>query len=269
MSRAEFYGIPWVQQEIVRQGHHRYMTVRYEWGMARHYAKWEMGAISRNETQLWGKPPENGKNPFIEIHKAEGDTYDPTDFSYFLRKNVIEFIPEVSTVNDHGRTDCLIIDLDPKSKDFTWDDLITATKRTIDCLLTPSLEDDGVPLTQTQEEFSVRDWKLRFSGNRSFHIYIQLDKRVNFLVARDAVKRLLNEEEDDHYTYHNVRGRDDFVLVDIGAIARHRCVRSLYSVHAKTGLVCVPVPRDGLDQFGFESALPERVVAQGPTGERF
>lgn len=274
----EFYSLPWVAQAIVDQARHRYMTVRFDWGMCRHLARHDLKeaklAIS-NGTVPWVPLDEN---PFIEIHSVTGE--GPYSLDYWVRRGAIEFIPEVSDVHDLNRTDVVIVDLDPKDEKFQWQDLVDATKKVMMALL-GTIQPEGVDfLRQTgtvpfsrvgaDTGVTVRDCKLRFSGSRSFHIYIQLEKRAEFPAIRTALKAILDpleKETNGNLTYHNLRDRKDFILVDIGAVARHRCVRSLYSMHAKTGRICIPVKQ--LDGFEKESAAAPAVTQRGRETERF
>lgn len=220
--------------------------------------------LRQKRVKLWRET----SNPFFELHQARGDVKNPTDLAYFLSQGVIEFIPEVSTIFDLNRTDTIIIDLDPKDPNkHSFEDTRQATKVVYASLLTK-----GSPL---REALSVVSVKLRFSGNRSFHIYIRLDRPHRFEEIRDPVKASLDTVTKMYprdLSYRNLRsadgsGRDDYILIDIGALSRHRCVRSLWSVHHKTKLVCVPV--DDLDTFDRECSTMEAVLAKGKTLESF
>lgn len=274
MEPKEFYSLPWVAQAIVDQARHRYMTVRFEWGMCRHLIRGDLAeaklAIGKG-TVPWVALD---SNPFIEIHSASGE--GPYSLDYWVRRGAIEFIPEVSDVHDLDRTDVVIVDLDPKDEKFQWQDLVDATKKVMETLL-GTVQPEGVAfhkangaLPLDQVGLPVRDCKLRFSGSRSFHIYIQLEKRTDFPTIRTALKKLLDPlevESAGNLTYHNVRDRKDFILVDIGAVAKHRCVRSLYSMHAKTGRICIPVKQ--IDGFDKERSAAPVVVQRGVESERF
>lgn len=220
--------------------------------------------LRQRRVQLWRDMEE----PFFEIHQFRNDFNNPTDLAFFLKKGVMAFIPEVSTVYDLNRTDTIIIDLDPKSKDkFSFEDTRGATQVVSVALLTEGSE--------LRKKFNVIDWKYRFSGNRSFHLYIRLDKPHPFVPLREAVKTSLdvvtklypNTLSYRHLQYADGTSRDDFILIDIGALSRHRCVRSLWSVHSKTGLVCVPV--EDLATFDRGTASIEKVLERGKVEERF
>lgn len=264
MDVREFYAIPWVAESILEQCYRRFVTLQFDFGLARHYSDDEIDMLHKRRVQLWRVMEE----PFYEIHQFRGDFNNPIDLAFFLKKGVMAFIPEVSTVFDLNRTDTIIIDLDPKSKEkFTFEDTRGATTVVAAALLT-----DG---SELRKEFNVIDWKYRFSGNRSFHLYIRLDRPHPFIPMREAVKRSLDVVTKlypktlsyKHLQYADGSSRDDFILIDIGALSRHRCVRSLWSVHSKTNLVCVPV--EDLVTFDKETASIEKVLERGKVEERF
>lgn len=206
--------------------------------------------------------------PFYEIHQFKGDINNPLDLAYFVKAGVREFIPEVSTVYDLNRTDTIIIDLDPKDPaQFSFEDTRGATQVVAAALLT-----EGCALRQT---YKVVAHKFRFSGNRSFHLYIRLDGPKRFEEVREAVKQSLDvavKLYPSQLSYKNLRapdgsGRKDYMLVDIGALSRHRCVRSLWSIHHKSQMVCVPV--ENLATFSRDCASMEAVVERGMVEEVF
>ena len=261
---AEFYSTDWIAEALLKQCYRRFVTLRFDYGLARHYNDSELRMLRQKRATMWRVMEEK---TFYEIHTFTGDKNNPTDLSYFIKAGVKEFIPEVSTVFDLDRTDTVIIDLDPKDPNrFSFEDTRQATDMVLRALVSP-----GMPFVS---EFKVEAVKLRFSGNRSFHIYVRVDRPHRFPELREAVKKSIDlvTAHNPLFTYKNLRGPDghgrkDYLLIDIGALSRHRCVRSLWSLHHKTGLVCVPVPN--LHTFDRESATPEKVLAAGPVEERF
>jgi len=259
----EFYSTSWIAESLVEQFDRRFITLRFDHGMRRHYDERELQLLRERRITLWRLMDK----PFFEIHQALGDRRNPVDLAYYLDQGVVEFIPEVSTIYDLNRTDTIIIDLDPKNPNlFDFEDTRGATK-----VVDVALCGQGSVLTT---QFNVIDRKYRFSGNRSFHIYIRLDKPHHFEPVREAVKASLDVVTKMYpvLSYKNLRaadgsGRDDYILVDIGALSRHRCVRSLWSVHAKTLKACVPV--ENLDSFQRETATLEAVLARGRVEEKF
>jgi hypothetical protein len=241
-------------------------------GMRRYYSNQEIAAIRDLRVETWGVPTlddQGATKQFFEIHGFWQSRTNPVDFSYFVNKGMMEVIPEVSTVNDLERTDTLIIDLDPKDPAlFGLDHLKWATE-----VVRAATTVKGGPLDVA---FKILDHKLRYSGSRSFHIYIRLNKLYPMEDIRAVLKQNLDPVCQLYpvLSYQNSRGGDkvgpprkDFILIDIGALSRHRCVRSLWSLHHKTGRVCIPVT----DVRGFQ--IPEaeivNVVQRGPIEERF
>lgn len=264
MDRFDFYRTPWVTAELLKQCYRRYVTLRFDFGLARHYRDFELDLIRRARMDLWRAL----ENPHYEIHQAHGNENLPIDLSYFLKRGVIEFIPEVSTVFDLNRTDTVIIDLDPKDpKQFSFDEIKGATAATIEAVL-----HSNSAFTRNVGHVAH---KLRFSGNRSFHIYVKLPKPLKFEEIRPHLKSSLDVLVKMyrglvHYeplTKNDGSPRTDYLFIDIGALSRHRCVRSLWSIHAKTNMACVPVPE--LMTFDKESATIDAVLSRGPQQEIF
>jgi len=255
MRFAEFYSTDWIADSILQQSYNRYVNLRFSHGMRRHYNTTEVQQISRFGERLIG----NDSNPFFEL-KTRNNPKSPCDIGYFINSGVLEFIPEVSLITDLDRTDCAIIDLDPKSDFVSFDGLRDITLSVLTTVLNHK--------QQPSEPRPLR-YKLRFSGNRSFHIYLQLDALYKFTDLRTWIKGCLDSlcNSDKSLSYKNVRDRDDYILIDIGALARHRCVRSLWSLHHKTSLVCVPV--HNLWDFNRDQAKPEEVLKTGPIEEIF
>lgn len=265
MEPHQFYSTPWVMKELCGQFRNRYVNIRFPYGMRRHYNKHELNIISSNGIQLVG----NDDRPFFEISSLSG--MSPTSIGYFIKQGAVEFIPEVSVINDLDRTNVIIIDLDPKSLDFDFEDLRNVTYKVLMCMLGYRYENGRLVECKIDltNEVTVEKYKVRFSGNRSFHLYLLLNRLVDFVELRKIVKERLDPlcEEDETLSYRNIRDKNDYILIDIGALARHRCVRSLWSMHHKTRRVCVPV-RD-IFSFGRDEAIPENVIARGPTKELF
>lgn len=254
VSRESFYGTGWVAQSIVDQCHHRYVTIRFPYGLRRHYNAAEKNLLNGQGVVLLNPID----NPFIEIHDPLG--MGPTSLLHFVMQGAMEFIPEVSTVFDLSRTDTVIIDLDPKGP-FTWDHVKQATMLTHDALCRPDSVLNAVA--------PVKATKFRYSGNRSFHIYIRLDRLYPFEVLRDAVKKSLHPlivANPGTLTY-SAKDSEHKLLIDIGALSRHRCVRSLYSLHGKTGRSCVPVYDVG--KFDISWAERAAVLTRGLEQEAF
>lgn len=263
----EFYGTPWVRRAIFDLSDQRNVCLRFDWGMLRHYSK-QRGELAK--LAMFGSKPL--LEDFIQFQFNNENEKNPADIQYWINQGVTEFIPEVTTVYDLDRSTFIVIDLDPKDPTvYDFEATRQATARVLDTLM--GVAWDGTPLKL--RGIPAKGFRLRFSGNRSFHIYIDLLEPTDLKKLREQVKELLDvgieptlddPNEKLHMTYHNVRDRKDYILVDIGAIARHRCVRSLWSVHAKTGWVCCPV--ENLFTFQRERAQMEEVLARGPQDER-
>lgn len=240
-----FYSDERVKSALFRQCRDRFVCLRFDWGMVRH--------LTKHEQYYQDKAPsfvrKDGK-PFIAfVNPGNGRGSNPYELAYWIDRGVVEFIPEVSDYSDLDRSDYFVIDLDPKDDQFSFDDLRSATKRVAKAVWNSPLR----PL--------IRELNVRFSGNRSFHLYFRLTEKTDLVKIREAVKAQIDGIADEHLTYHNLRDHKDFILIDIGAIARHRCVRSLYSVHQKTGRVCVPLRFDEVDSFDPQSATIPNVLA--------
>lgn len=270
MTPREFYAIDWVSDSIIHQCHRKYVTLRYkmadgECPLRRYYTESELRDIHSRKDRLFGA--ENEGKFFFEIQGA-GNIHNPLDLHYHAARGLMEVIPEVSEINDLERTDTIIVDLDPKDpQKFGMDHLKWSTNAVYSMIAAAGGPVDG--------NFKIEATKFRFSGNRSFHIYMRLQKRYPFVEIRKALKASLEPLTNQYpfLRYQNMKTTkagpppSDFILIDIGAMSRHRCVRSLHSLHYKTGLVCVPVT----DINGFEIGMSkvEHVIANGPVREVF
>lgn len=272
-----FYSTPWVAEGVVAQCHRRFVTLRWSpteqsQGMRRYYSDQELVTLRENRTDMWGQPSvdeQRRTKQFFEIHGSWQSRTNPVDFHYFVNRGAVEFIPEVSYINDLERTDTVIVDLDPKSPElFGMPHLRWATK-----VVEAATTVKGGPL---DINFKILAHKLRFSGSRSFHIYIRLNK----LYPMDEIRTVLKQNLDPVtamfpvLSYQNSRGgtqlgpaKNDFILIDCGALSRHRCVRSLWSIHHKTGRVCVPV--SSVEDFDINQSTVEEVLKRGPVKEIF
>lgn len=238
-----YYAQADVQAIILDQCRNRFVAIRFDWGMLRHPSKNDIGNARRVGYDF---VIHDGK-PFITLTKA-GSGGRPDDIVYWVSRGALEFIPEVSEYNDLDRSDFFVVDLDPKSPDFSFDDLRASTLKVLGRLKEWLASDS---------RFSLRAVEVRFSGNRSFHLYFRFNQKYDLTVIRDALKIALDpiDDVDSGLSYHNVRDRKDFILIDIGAVARHRCVRSLGSLHAKTGRRCIPLEESRISSFQPEEAI--------------
>jgi len=243
----------------------RFRTSGGDAPLRRYYTSSDMQAIKAHRSPLVGAPNEG--RYFFEVQNVR-NAHDPISLDYQAARGLIEVIPEVSEVNDMERTDTIIVDMDPKNpKLFGMEHLKWTTKAVYAAIAVK-----GGPV---DANFKIEKVKLRFSGNRSFHIYLLLQKRYPFEDIRKALKEALKPLTDAHpfLRYQNMKTtkagppRDDFILIDIGAMSRHRCVRSLYSLHHKTGLVCVPVA--DIDAFEMPHSKVDHVLSVGPVQETF
>lgn len=261
ISPRDFYRIPWIASALLQQCYWRYLSVRFPFGLRRHFNIHEINSLNRKSVQLFRPTTTDTHLPFFELHKADGDIEDPSDIYYYIEQGAVEFIPEVSTVFDMDRSDVIIIDLDPKGS-FSWHDIRYAMVLTHEYLC----KFDS-PLAR---EFVVENWKFRFSGNRSFHLYIKLQRPYEFKIVKEYVKKSLDPlvaRFPDYLTY-DVKTAEGKIYIDIGAMAKHRCVRSLWSLHHKTGMVCVPIFNNVME-FDLNESIPDRVIARGPVSESF
>jgi DNA primase catalytic subunit len=116
--------------------------------------------------------------------------------------------------------------------------------------------------------YPIRGWKFRFSGNRSYHLYIKFWWLHELKQVREIVKSALDVVCGMYsqltYSASDAEGK---IYIDIGAIAKHRCVRSLWSLHNKTGRVCIPV--SNLKTFKREDAELDKVISIGEVKEIF
>lgn len=241
LERSElrkFYSVPWIREAIFRQCADRYVCMRFWNGLQRHYG-----------------PEERQYNPRLRgsayISFDSLDAVGPHGLQYWINKGVQEFIPEVSTRNDLDRSEYFVIDLDPKGEKLGIPEVRVATVQVLCSMLRSSF---------AQQNFRNHYW-VRYSGNRSFHLYFWLKRRQDMVKIREAVKVVVGAMNNPGLSYQNLRGKTDYILVDIGAIARHRCVRSLWSVHHKTGRVCVPLLYKDIPRFDPNSATVDNVLA--------
>lgn len=261
---TNFYQVDWIADAITEQCRRRYVTLRYDFGMRRHYNPQELQALRSYGVTLCGR--DSVAEPFFELHERAKNPNNPADIAYFVKNGVVEFIPEVATYHDLDRTDTAIVDLDPKSKELFSFDYVKWATRVVHAATTVK----GGPL---DVNFKVQGWKFRFSGNRSLHLYIRLGKLFPLNDIREVLKETMEVVNVQYPVLSavNLRGKNgesapnNYILVDIGAMSRHRCVRSLWSLHAKTGRVCVPV--DNVDKFQPETASQEEVLRRGPVQE--
>ncbi len=199
-----------------------------------------------------------GDKPLIEIHRARGSA-DPTSLEYQVDHGAAEVIPEVSTVFDLDRSPVVTVDLDPKM-DCTDDFLVQTTG-----VILQLLGQNG----RLAANYKIMGVKVRFTGNRSMHVIVGFAKPQKLDEVREAVRDALKTicGPKSMFSTEPEVGDRKFFYLDIGVIAKHKCVRSLYSLHAKTGLVCVPVP--DILSFRREHAEPKYVLKTGPIEELF
>jgi len=246
MDRAAYYSIPWVRTEILDQCRGRYVCLRFPDRLQRHPGRGERNAM-----------PDLRYSDFIELTADDGN--NPRSVQYWVNRGVQEFIPEVTTKWDLDRSDFFAIDLDPKNPEFSFHQLKIATV----------VVQRAVVANDNLRPLLLPNFNLRFSGNRSFHLYFRLKSPLDLVWIREQVKFALDAvtSRTGVLSYRNIKDRDDYILVDIGAIARHRCVRSLWSVHHKTNRVCVPLAMEELMNFDPATATMEAVV-EGMFGQR-
>lgn len=202
-----------VRELVYVQCKDRYVAVRFESGLQRHFGVREHLYVRSGDYILVTKP--NG--------------VDPTGLQYWINAGVLEFIPEVSRIYDLERTDTAIIDLDPKDDSFGFDQVKEAVVLVMDRVRISKI---GGILKDT--------YRLRYSGNRSIHLYLDLTQMVSLFALRKELQLVLGQMS-GWLSCKNLEGRKDYIYIDIGAMAVHRCVRSLWSLHHKTGKACVPV----------------------------
>jgi len=246
MDRAAYYGVPWVRSAILDQCRGRYVCLRFPDRLQRH--------PGRGEREV---TPDMWYSDFIELMADEGNS--PRSVQYWINRGVQEFIPEVTTKWDLDRSDFFVIDLDPKSPDFNFRQLKIATV----------VVQRAVVANDNLRVLLLPHFNLRFSGNRSFHLYFRLKSPLDLVWIREQVKFALDAvtSKTGVLSYRNIKDRNDYILVDVGAIARHRCVRSLWSVHHKTNRVCVPLAMEDLMKFDPTTATMEAVL-DGDFGQR-
>ncbi|MFH1786746.1 MAG: DNA primase small subunit domain-containing protein [archaeon] len=126
------------------------------------------------------------------------------------------------------------------------------------------------------EKHGIRDWSVKFSGNRGFHIGVPFEvfpKHIDFeptakkypaLPAKVAeylkeycredikknIRKLVGDGPFDPYQY---------IDIDIGVFASRHLFRLPYCLHQKTWLASIPISRGELKDFDRESAKPENV----------
>lgn len=255
MDARTYYSDERIADAVVRQCRHRYVALRSSDGeMRRHYSDAARQRCFDWNLSCWPGPEMS--TGFVEIHRVRG-AEDPTALQYHVERGLVEVIPEVSIAWDLERSPILCIDLDPKF-DMKLDDL----KGQLDWIAR------AFPVGLPIEGAPVVGRKVRFSGNRSLHLWLALERPVPMAAARLAVeKALMPLVKSRPILTLDVKQDGRVVYVDTKTIAKHRCVRCLYSLHLKTGLCCVPV--FDLHTFQREHATPEEVLRIGPQQEVF
>lgn len=251
----DFYMSPRIATAMLPQLRFRYVALRTLSAMFRHYDTDGIAKLLKYDSDLW-LPTEN---PFVEIHRATGPD-DPLSLEYHVRRGVIEFIPEVTTIFDADRSATILVDLDPKSMQIGLADLLFAASL-VTLALGPNSQFDGGG--------RVRGVKYRYSGNRSIHVILKLDKLYPVNELRSAVRAALEPLVRSYPTHLSLDNMPigSYIYLDCNAIARGRAVRALYSLHHKTGLACVPVPT--LETFDIRQADPEFVLRNPLVDEAF
>jgi DNA primase len=251
-----YYGDTRIADAVTRECRHRLVMVRTANAIVRHYHADAARRLADWSISRWPSSHNDRTDPFIEIHRPAGPG-DPTSLEYHVRAGVIEFVPEVSKVWDLERAPTFCVDLDPKFD--------IAPSLLIECMR--MLADRLKPGTVLHSR-SVIDRKFRFSGNRSLHMWVALDLPAKLDTIRAAVKERLEPViKSTKLMTLDLTRQGNVVYVDLGTIAKSKCVRALYSLHAKTGLCCVPL--DNLEQFDRSQADPAVVLRDGPRTERF
>lgn len=252
---AFYYADPRIGRLIVQACRHRYVALRGQDGtIHRHFGEKALKAIWQYDLRLWNPVVDS---PFIEIHRHEGLS-DPRSVTWAVQNDrIIEFIPEMSTLRDSNITPYVCVDLDPKTE-IQIGTLISLTK------LIAAQTAPGGPLSSI---LPVIGQKIRYSGNRSLHVWSALQKCVPFDVIRAALRKVLDPVVAIMPILSFDVTRQDGVYVDIQINAKGKAVRCLYSLHHKTGLACINVP--SLESFDIRHADPTFVLANGLIRESF
>lgn len=223
-----YYSTPWVANAIVRQCRLKYTTVRYPNALLRHYRRPINEDIASN---MWLPVTKSG-NPFFEIHRVGDDPRDMLSFRHFVESGAVEFIPATSRVYDLDRASTVCVDLDPKVDIdlHVQKEILIAVYR---CLS---------PGTFFAAKRGLVGCEFRHSGNRSFHVWLHLQRPSNLAGLKADIKEALTPfvNTNKGFTFDNQENAT--LLLDCGSLARNRCTRSLWSLHWKTSRVCVPVP---------------------------
>ncbi len=114
----------------------------------------------------------------------------------------------------------------------------------------------------------VKDYSIKFSGNKGFHIGIPYEafpdklkgENINLLFP-DLVRNVANYLKDmiKPFLIEKLNKEDPFSLVDIDSVlisSRHM-FRSPYSLNEKSGLISIPIK--DVESFKIEDAKPENV----------
>lgn len=255
MDPVLYYSDPRVGQRIADACRFRYCMIRNRDGkVVRHFSPRALKTIQRYELSLWRPDIDN---PRIELHRHDGVS-DPRSIAWMAQnEEAIEIVPDMSRLHDIKRSPYCCVDLDPKV-DVPLPKLIELT----DIVATQTAP--GGPLGSL---LPVVGQKFRWTGNRSFHIWSVFNKPIEFESIRTALEKVLEPVCSIFPILSLDLQRPDGVYVDIKVNASGKAVRSLYSLHYKTGMACVPVPK--LANFDIRSAQPERVLETGPSAEAF
>jgi DNA ligase D-like protein (predicted 3'-phosphoesterase) len=142
----------------------------------------------------------------------------------------------------------LWLDLDPKP-DFPWEDA-----REIAAELAERLSENAQ---------GVIDTEIRFSGRDGFHIYAKLDHTIPVDEARRRVAAItedyITDKKDERLTASATKD-PKMMRLDYSTLHKAGGLRCAYSLAFPTGLVCLPIPVNGMGTFEREEATIEQAL---------
>lgn len=200
----------------------------------RHYSEAELNYLKYNG--YYFKYDTQGRT-FYQITEWSGNlnSKNPQDLSYIIANGGIEIHKEVTLIDNLYKSNVFYIDLDPIGPiDFE-----IVKKFTMDFL------------THFKKIKTIKNIKIRFSGNRSFHFECYTYGEMELSEFKKSISEKILDFRFKECAFFTERfpNISKYIYVDLGALAPHKMIRCTGSLHHKTNEPCIYVEESSILDF--------------------
>jgi DNA primase catalytic subunit len=125
-------------------------------------------------------------------------------------------------------------------------------------------------MAELLEKYGIKNYSIKFSGNRGFHLGVSFDSFPKEIVGQDKTAKhyprypkiileYLSQQAKPLLDKEFGRDSDKILKFDTAVITSRHLIRLPYCIHRKTGLVSVPISKDQVEGFEKDAAKPENV----------